>query len=207
MTTDSIMHFDKTGQCSEGRISASISTGLLENTRINDNFHIELVLMTHLHISHELPAKFGPNSPVLRIHVARMSRDTRAIVVRHSRDIRATKLGILGTCDCRTTVTRMSSNSRMTAMREKWERCQAAGKYQAAGRCQAAAAAGRYHYVSNQSQFSFIGPQPLTKSHISRTFLLTETKLRRIRDGFETPAMSLCDYFERKFVVRIFEHG
>ena len=89
----------------------------------------------------------------------------------------------MGTCDCCTTVTRMSRNSRTTVMRENWERCQVAGRCQAAGKCQVAAAAGRYHYVSNQSQFSFIGRQPLTKlSHISRTFWLTETKLRRIRD-------------------------
>ena len=72
------MHFDKTGQCSEGRISvaskASISLGcdswglvgdtkLRENTRINDNLNTELVFTTHLHIPHELLAKFGPKVP------------------------------------------------------------------------------------------------------------------------------------------------
>ena len=69
------MHFDKTGQCSEDRISvaskASIllgcdswelvrNTKLRENTRINDNLNTELVFTTHLHIPHELLAIFGP---------------------------------------------------------------------------------------------------------------------------------------------------
>ena len=76
MTTEfNVMHFDKTGQCFEGRISvaskASISLGcdswglvgdtkLRENTRINDNLNTELVFTTHLHIPHELMAKFRP---------------------------------------------------------------------------------------------------------------------------------------------------
>ena len=92
------MHFDKTGQCSEGRISlaskASISLGcksgglvgdpkLPENTRINDNLNTELVFTTHL----------GQNSPGVRIHVARISRDTCAIVVRHSRNDSRDKIG------------------------------------------------------------------------------------------------------------------
>ena len=52
-------------------------------------------------------------------------------------------------------------------------------------------------FVSNQSQFSCIGRQPLTKlSHISRTFWLTETKLRSVRDGFETPATTLWLFWE-----------
>ena len=95
------MHFDKTGQCSEGRISvaskASISLGcdswglvgdtkLRENTRINDHLNAELVFTTHLHIPTNSWRNLGQNSPGVRIHVARISRYTCAIVVRHSRD-------------------------------------------------------------------------------------------------------------------------
>ena len=71
-------------------------TKLRENTRINDNLNTELVFTTHLHILHELLAKFGPSSPVVRIHVARISRDTCAIVVRHSRDDSRDKIGNFG---------------------------------------------------------------------------------------------------------------
>ena len=63
-------------------------------------------------------------------------------------------------------------------------------------------------FVCNQSQFSFLGRQPLTKlSHISRTFWLMETKLRSGWDVLETSSRHLrrlCDYIEIKFVLRIF---
>ena len=55
--------------------------------------------------------------------------------------------------------------------------------------------------IPNQSQFSFIGRQPLTKlSHISRTFWLTEIKLRRIQDTRDDSVTILrenlpCDFF------------
>ena len=58
-------------------------------------------------------------------------------------------------------------------------------------------------FVFSQSYFSFIGRQSLTNlSHISRTFWLTETKLRRIQTGSRHPRR-LRDYFERKSVLRI----
>ena len=97
----SIMHFDKTGQCSEGRISgaskASISldcdswglvgdTKLRENTRIIDNLNTELVFTTHLHIPHELLAKFGPKFAWSRhtcsANIAWHMRDSRTTLVR-----------------------------------------------------------------------------------------------------------------------------
>ena len=101
----SVMHYDKTGQCSEGRISveskASISLGcdswglvgdtkLRENTRINDNFHTELVLIcifAYICICIYRTSsrrKLGQNSPGVRIHVARHMRDgrmTRALAI------------------------------------------------------------------------------------------------------------------------------
>ena len=95
------MHFDKSGQCSEGIVSveskASISLGcyswtlvgdtkLRENTRINDNLNTELVFTTHLHIPHELLAKFGPkfawSSHTCSANIALHMRDSRSTLAR-----------------------------------------------------------------------------------------------------------------------------
>ena len=58
-------------------------------------------------------------------------------------------------------------------------------------------------FVCNQSQFSCIGRQPLTKlSHISRTFRLTETKLRRVQDTRDDSVTILRENLSREF----FEH-
>ena len=108
------MHFDKTEQCSEGRISvaskASISLGcdswglvgdtkLPENTRINDNLNTEFLIWYLRHICKYRTNSWrnlGQNLPGVRIHVVRISRDTCAIVVRHSRDDSRDKIGNFG---------------------------------------------------------------------------------------------------------------
>ena len=94
----SIMHFDKTGQCSEGRISAASkasislgcdSWGLVGDTKLrqlNDNLNTELVFTTHLHTPHELLAKFGPkfawSSHTCSANIAWHMRDSRTTLAR-----------------------------------------------------------------------------------------------------------------------------
>ena len=55
---------------------------LRENTRICDTFHLESHCIDTLR--HICEYMYCQSSPAVRIHIARMSRDCHAIVVRHS---------------------------------------------------------------------------------------------------------------------------
>ena len=164
-------------------------------------------------MSHELPVKFRPkfagSSHTCRANVAQQNFEFFALatVARHVCELPAIfGLNFAGSsCDIRANVVQFFCRNLATKCLNYVAICSqficnfvalpgVPGQFAPVSRpeCQILI------FVSNQSQFSCIGRQPLTKlSHISRTFWLTETKLRRVRDGFETPATTLWLFWEK----------
>ena len=206
------MHFDKTGQCSGGRISltskASISLGcdswglvgdtkLRENTRINDNLNTELVFTIHLHITHELLAKFGPK-------FAWSSHTCSANIAWHMRDSRTTlaqwfaqqnwEFWALATVARRSRECRATVEWQLCVRIEKGARLLGGARLLESARLLRLLEGTTIHCISNQSQFSFIGRQPLTKlPHI----LALSGSRRLYWEGFETPATTLWLFWDK----------